>query len=53
MSDAGNAAQPLAGLRCVEIGTSVAAPYATWILAALGVDVVKVEPAGRGDDARQ
>ena len=44
---------PLAGLRCVEIGTSVAAPYATWILAALGMDVVKVEPRGRGDDARQ
>lgn len=44
---------PLAGLRCMEIGTSVAAPYATWILAALGMDVVKVEPRGRGDDARQ
>ena len=44
---------PLAGLRCVEIGTSVAAPYATWILAALGMDVVKVEPRGRGDDCRQ
>jgi crotonobetainyl-CoA:carnitine CoA-transferase CaiB-like acyl-CoA transferase len=37
----------------MEIGTSVAAPYATWILAALGMDVVKVEPRGRGDDARQ
>ena len=53
MSDSGTASQPLAGLRCVEIGTSVAAPYATWILAALGMDVVKVEPEGRGDDARQ
>ena len=53
MSEPGTASQPLAGLRCVEIGTSVAAPYATWILAALGMDVVKVEPEGRGDDARQ
>ena len=44
---------PLAGLTVVEIGTSVAAPYAAWILAALGADVIKVEPPGKGDDARQ
>ncbi len=45
--------QPLAGVRVVEIGTSVAAPYAGWILANLGADVVKVERPGPGDDARQ
>ena len=45
-------ALPLAGVRVVEIGTSVAAPYGTWILAALGAEVVKVERPGRGDDAR-
>lgn len=45
--------QPLAGLLVVEIGTSVAAPYAGWILAGLGADVIKVERAGSGDDARQ
>jgi crotonobetainyl-CoA:carnitine CoA-transferase CaiB-like acyl-CoA transferase len=45
--------QPLAGVRVVEIGTSVAAPYAAWILGALGADVVKVERPGPGDDARQ
>ncbi|MCP5150975.1 MAG: CoA transferase [Ectothiorhodospiraceae bacterium] len=44
---------PLDGVRVVEVGTSVAAPYATWILAALGADVVKVERPGKGDDARQ
>ena len=44
--------QPLAGIRVVEIGTSVAAPYAGWILAALGGDVIKVEREGPGDDAR-
>jgi crotonobetainyl-CoA:carnitine CoA-transferase CaiB-like acyl-CoA transferase len=44
---------PLAGCRVVELGSSVAAPYATWILAALGADVVKVERPGTGDDARQ
>lgn len=37
----------------VEIGTSVAAPYAAWILGALGADVVKVERPDGGDDARQ
>ena len=45
--------QPLAGVRVVEIGTSVAAPFATWILAALGAQVVKVERPEGGDDARQ
>ncbi len=45
--------RPLVGLRVVEIGSSVAAPYAAWILAGLGADVVKVERPGPGDDARQ
>jgi len=45
--------QPLAGVRVVEIGTSVAAPYAGWIMAGLGAEVVKVERPGSGDDARQ
>jgi crotonobetainyl-CoA:carnitine CoA-transferase CaiB-like acyl-CoA transferase len=44
---------PLSGLRVAEIGSSVAAPYATWILAALGADVIKIERPGSGDDARQ
>ena len=45
--------QPLTGVQVVEIGTSVAAPYAGWILAGLGARVVKVERPGAGDDARQ
>lgn len=45
--------KPLAGMRVVEIGTSVAAPYAAWILGALGADVVKIERPDGGDDARQ
>ena len=49
MSDA---TQPLAGVTVVEIGTSVAAPYGTWILGCLGARVIKVE-AARGDDARK
>lgn len=43
----------LDGIRVVEIGSSVAAPYAGWILAALGADTIKVERPGAGDDARQ
>ena len=43
----------LAGIRVVEIGSSVAAPYAAWILAGLGADVIKVERPLGGDDARQ
>ena len=38
--------QPLAGIRVVELGSSVAAPYAAWLLAALGADVLKVERPG-------
>ena len=45
--------QPLAGVRVAELGSSVAAPYAAWLLAALGADVLKVERPGAGDDARQ
>ncbi|GIS88033.1 MAG: hypothetical protein CM1200mP18_07430 [Gammaproteobacteria bacterium] len=43
---------PLQGIRVVKFGTSVAAPYGTWILASLGAEVVKVERPGKGDDAR-
>jgi crotonobetainyl-CoA:carnitine CoA-transferase CaiB-like acyl-CoA transferase len=45
-------ALPLHDIRVVELGSSVAAPYAAWILAALGAEVLKVERPGTGDDAR-
>ena len=47
-----NSSVPLKGIRVVEIGTSVAAPYAGWVLAALGAEVTKVERPERGDDIR-
>ncbi len=43
--------QPLAGKRIIEMGTMVAAPFATHILAQLGAEVIKVEPPG-GDTTR-
>ena len=45
-------ALPLSGIRVVELGSSVAAPYAGLVLAELGADVVKIEKPGKGDDAR-
>ncbi|MEM9061080.1 MAG: CoA transferase [Pseudomonadota bacterium] len=43
---------PLDGIRVIEIGHSIAAPYAALILAELGAEVIKVERPGVGDDAR-
>lgn len=44
--------RPLAGLRVLEIGHSIAAPYAGMVLGELGADVVKMENPGHGDYAR-
>ncbi len=37
-------AQPLAGIRVLEVGAYISAPYAGVMLAALGAEVVKIEP---------
>ncbi len=46
------ASQPLAGLVVVEIGHSVAAPFAGQVLGDLGATVLKVENPDGGDDTR-
>jgi crotonobetainyl-CoA:carnitine CoA-transferase CaiB-like acyl-CoA transferase len=47
------AATPLSDITVIELGHSVAAPYAAEILADLGATVIKVEKRDGGDDARQ
>lgn len=46
------AATPLSDITVIELGHSVAAPYAAEILADLGATVIKVEKRDGGDDAR-
>ncbi len=41
------------GLRVVELGGGISAAYAARLLADFGADVIKVEPPGRGDQARR
>ena len=45
-------ALPLAGLKVLELSHAVMGPTAGLVLADLGADVVKVEPAPRGDPTR-
>jgi crotonobetainyl-CoA:carnitine CoA-transferase CaiB-like acyl-CoA transferase len=42
---------PLAGKRVLELGTMIAAPFATHILSQLGAEVIKIEPPS-GDTTR-
>ena len=40
-------AQPLAGLRVLELAGGIAGPYAAKLLGDYGAEVTKVEPPGR------
>lgn len=44
---------PLAGIKVVELGGLIAAPYCTSILAQFGAEVTKVEAPGKGDPLRR
>ena len=45
-------AAPLAGIRVLELGHYVAAPFAARLLGDLGAEIIKIEPPG-GDPVRQ
>jgi crotonobetainyl-CoA:carnitine CoA-transferase CaiB-like acyl-CoA transferase len=55
MSDAvdSGSALPLAGLRVLEFTQTIMGPCAGLVLADLGADVIKIEPAPRGDNTRR
>jgi crotonobetainyl-CoA:carnitine CoA-transferase CaiB-like acyl-CoA transferase len=43
---------PLTGIRVLDVGTRIGAPFAATLLADLGADVIKVELPGQGDFMR-
>ena len=43
----------LTGLRVIEIGTLIAAPFAARLLGEFGAEVIKIESLGRGDPLRK
>ncbi|MCP4435413.1 MAG: CoA transferase [Actinomycetia bacterium] len=45
-------AGPLAGLRVLDLGTRVAAPFCAGLLGEMGADVIKIEQPGTGDFMR-
>jgi formyl-CoA transferase len=51
MSDA--AVRPLSGLKVVELGTLIAGPFASRILAEFGAEVIKIESPDGGDPLRK
>lgn len=46
-------AGPLAGIRVIEIGTLIAAPFAARLMAEFGAEVIKIEAPGQGDPLRR
>ncbi|MGA3681573.1 CaiB/BaiF CoA transferase family protein [Pseudomonas graminis] len=44
---------PLQGVRVIEIGTLIAAPFAARLLGEFGAEVIKIESMGQGDPLRK
>ncbi|OHW38569.1 CaiB/BaiF CoA-transferase family protein [Pseudomonas sp. 06C 126] len=44
---------PLSGIKVIEIGTLIAAPFAARLMAEFGAEVIKIESMGQGDPLRK
>lgn len=44
---------PLSGITVVDLSRILAGPYCTFLMAEMGARIIKVEPPGKGDDARE
>jgi crotonobetainyl-CoA:carnitine CoA-transferase CaiB-like acyl-CoA transferase len=44
---------PLTGIKVIEIGTLIAAPFAARLMAEFGAEVIKIEAPGEGDPIRK
>ena len=44
---------PLSGIKVIEIGTLIAAPFAARMMAEFGAEVIKIEAMGQGDPLRK
>ena len=44
---------PLQGIKVLELGSLIAGPYASALLAQFGAEVIKIEPPGDGDPLRK
>ncbi|MBI5862506.1 MAG: CoA transferase [Rhodocyclales bacterium] len=47
------ATSPLAGVKVIELGTLIAGPFCSRILAEFGAEVIKIEAPGEGDPLRK
>ena len=44
---------PLSGIKIIDLTHMLAGPYCTWLLGALGAQIIKIELPGRGDLTRK
>src|SRR3984885_7732174 len=44
---------PLSGMTILDLSRILAGPYCTMLMAEMGARIIKVEPPGKGDDARE